>query len=250
MKARVIVIEDHPMFRERLVHLIEKEPDMEVCGEADNVADGVALIREMKPQVVVLDITLRGSNGLELLKDLRAQRLEVPVLVLSMHEESLYAERALRAGARGYITKYEASSRVLAALREVLRGEIYLEPQTMARIVKRAVGGKHDEQLNPIARLSDRELEVFDLVGRGRTTREIGARLRVGLTTVDTYRARIKEKLRLENAARLLAEASRWVQSREQARLYWISLQKKTGRCRAVRALLLLCRDRVSRSLS
>ena len=203
------------MFREQLVHLIEKEPDMEVCGEADNVPDGVALIRATNPQVVILDITLKSSNGLELLKDLRANGIDVPVLVLSMHEESLYAERALRAGARGYITKSEASSRVLAALREVLGGEVYLDVKTMARIVQRAVVAKKDEPLNPIAQLSDRELEVFDLLGRGRTTREIGARLRVGLTTVDTYRARIKEKLRLENGARLFAEASRWVQSRE-----------------------------------
>jgi DNA-binding NarL/FixJ family response regulator len=216
MKTHVVVIEDHPMFRERLVHLIETEPDMEVCGEADNVSEGVALIREKRPQVVILDITLKGSNGLELLKDLRASGIEVPVLVLSMHEETLYAERALRAGARGYITKSEASSRVLAALREVLRGEVYLDAKTTARIVRRAVSAKKEEPLNPIAQLSDRELEVFDLLGRGRTTREIGARLRVGLTTVDTYRARIKEKLQLENGARLFAEASRWVQSREQ----------------------------------
>jgi DNA-binding NarL/FixJ family response regulator len=215
MKTRVVVVEDHPMFREQLVHLIEKEPDMEVCGEADNVPEGVTLIREKKPHVVILDITLKNSNGLELLKDLRANGIDVPVLVLSMHEESLYAERALRAGARGYITKSEASSRVLAALREVLHGELYLDAKTMARIVRRAVAAKKEEPLNPIALLSDRELEVFDLLGRGRTTREIGARLRVGLTTVDTYRARIKEKLRLENGARLFAEASRWVQSRE-----------------------------------
>lgn len=214
MKTRVVVIEDHPIFREQLEHLIEKEPDMEVCGEADNVPEGFALIRDKKPHVVILDITLKGSNGLELLKDLRANEIEVPVLVLSMHEESLYAERALRAGARGYITKSEASSRVLAALREVLGGGIYLDTKTMTRIVQRAVSAKK-EPLNPIAQLSDRELEVFDLLGRGRTTREIGARLRVGLTTVDTYRARIKEKLRLENGARLFAEASRWVQSRE-----------------------------------
>jgi DNA-binding NarL/FixJ family response regulator len=214
MKTRVVVIEDHPIFREQLVHLIEKEPDMEACGEADNVPEGFALIRDKKPHVVILDITLKGSNGLELLKDLRAKAIEVPVLVLSMHEESLYAERALRAGARGYITKSESSSRVLAALREVLGGEIYLDAKTMARIVQRAVSAKK-EPLNPIAQLSDRELEVFDLLGRGRTTREIGARLRIGLTTVDTYRARIKEKLRLENGARLFAEASRWVQSRE-----------------------------------
>lgn len=215
MKSRIVVIEDHPMFRERLVALIEKEPDLEVCGEADNVSGGLGLILEKKPQAVLLDITLRNSNGLELLKDLRAHGVQVPVLVLSMHEESLYAERALRAGARGYVTKYEASSHVLLALREVLRGEIYLDRRAMAQIVKRVIDAKGNEKLNPVAHLSDRELEVFDLIGRGQTTREIGARLRVGVTTVDTYRARIKGKLQLENAARLFAEASRWVQSRQ-----------------------------------
>lgn len=215
MKSRIVVIEDHPMFRERLVALIEKEPDLEVCGEADNVSGGLGLILEKKPQAVLLDITLRNSNGLELLKDLRAHGVQVPVLVLSMHEESLYAERALRAGARGYVTKYEASSHVLLALREVLRGEIYLDRRAMAQIVKRVIDAKGNEKLNPVAHLSDRELEVFDLIGRGQTTREIGARLRVGVTTVDTYRARLKGKLQLENAARLFAEASRWVQSRQ-----------------------------------
>lgn len=215
MKSRIVVIEDHPMFRERLVALIEKEPDLEVCGEADNVSGGLGLILEKKPQAVLLDITLRNSNGLELLKDLRAHGIQVPVLVLSMHEESLYAERALRAGARGYVTKYEASSHVLLALREVLRGEIYLDRRAMAQIVKRVIDAKGNEKLNPVAHLSDRELEVFDLIGRGQTTREIGARLRVGVTTVDTYRARLKGKLQLENAARLFAEASRWVQSRQ-----------------------------------
>ena len=145
---------------------------------------------------------------------MRAQEINVPVLVLSMHEESLYAERVIRAGAKGYITKHEASAKVMIAIRQVLRGEIYLEAQMMSKLVHKMVAGVPADPAKPIARLTDRELEVFELIGLGRTTREIGAQLHVGLTTVDTYRARIKEKLQLENASRLHLEASRWVQER------------------------------------
>ena len=128
-KSTVVIVEDHPMFREQIAHLVGKQADMVVCGEADNIQDGLALIKEKKPTVAIVDISLRGSSGLELLKDLRALEIELPILVLSMHEESLYAERALRAGARGYITKHEASEKVMFAIREVLRGEIYLNPR-------------------------------------------------------------------------------------------------------------------------
>jgi DNA-binding NarL/FixJ family response regulator len=203
------------MFRERLAHLIDKEEDMIVCGEADNALDGLALIQSAKPSLAIVDITLRGSGGLDLLKDIRAHEIELPVLVLSMHDESLYAERALRAGAKGYITKHEASAKVMTAIRCVLRGEIYLDQRIMARILRRIVGGGEATVARPIDRLTDRELAVFELIGEGRTTREIGGRLHVGLTTVDTYRARIKEKLNLENAAQLHTEASRWIQERE-----------------------------------
>ena len=203
------------MFREQLSHLISREADMVVCGEADNVRDGLALILQMQPQLAIVDLTLKGASGLELLKDLRAQGLNVPTLVLSMHDESLYAERALRAGARGYITKHEASTKVMIAIRQVLAGEIYLEPRFMSRIVNKMVTASANAAAQPIDRLTDRELEVFELIGRGQTTRQIGTHLGVGLTTVDTYRARIKEKLRLENAARLQTEAARWVQERE-----------------------------------
>ena len=214
-KARIVIVEDHPMFREQLAHLISREADMIVCGEADNIRDGLALITQLRPQLAIVDLTLKGASGLELLKDLRAQGLAVPTLVLSMHEESLYAERALRAGARGYITKHEASAKVMIAIRQVLAGEIYLEPRFMSRIVNKMVTANANAAVQPIDRLTDRELEVFELIGRGQTTRQIGTRLGVGLTTVDTYRARIKEKLRLENAARLQTEAARWVQERE-----------------------------------
>jgi DNA-binding NarL/FixJ family response regulator len=210
----VVIVEDHLMFREQLVRLINKAEHMRVCGEADNIRDGFALITQARPSIAIVDITLTGSSGLELLKDLRAHGVAVPALVLSMHDESLYAERALRAGARGYVTKDETSAKVMKAIREVLKGEIYLNPRFMSRMISGMINGR-DNGAGPIDRLADRELEVFDLVGRGLTTREIAAQLSLGITTVDTYRARIKEKLNLENVARLRVEASRWVQLRE-----------------------------------
>jgi DNA-binding NarL/FixJ family response regulator len=213
-KITVVIVEDHPLFRERLGQLINKAADMKVCGEADNIRDGFALIKDLEPRIAIVDISLRGSSGLELLKDLRAHGITVPVLVLSMHDESLYAERSLRAGARGYITKNEVSSKVMTAIRRVLKGEIYLNPQFMSRIMSRVMDGR-GTSAQPIDRLADRELEVFELIGHGLTTREISAQLGLGATTVDTYRSRIKEKLSLENAARLRFEAGRWVQQHE-----------------------------------
>ena len=202
------------MFREQLAHLIDKAADMEVCGQAGNIRDGFALIEQTQPSIAIIDITLKGSSGLELLKDLRAHGIAVPVLVLSMHDESLYAERSLRAGARGYVTKYEASADVMKAIRQVVKGEIYLKPRFMSRIIDKITTGRN-ASAHPLDRLADRELEVFDLIGRGLTIREIAARLNLGVTTVDTYTTRIREKLNLENSARLRFEASRWVQRGE-----------------------------------
>ena len=201
------------MFREQIGRLIDKAGDMKVCGGADNIRDGFALIKQLRPAIAIVDITLKGSSGLELLKDLRAHGIGVPVLVLSMHDESLYAERALRAGAKGYITKHQASADVLVAIRQVVNGEVYLNPRFMSRMVNKMVSGA-DASEQSIERLADRELEVFDLIGRGLTSREISARLGLGITTVDTYRSRIKEKLHLANSARLRLEAARWVLER------------------------------------
>ena len=201
-KISVLIIEDHRMFREQLAHLINKADDMEICGQADNIRDGLALIKKTQPSIAIIDITLRGSSGLELLKDLRAHGIALPTLVLSMHDESLYAERALRAGAKGYVTKHEASAAVLKAIRQILKGEIYLNPRFMSRMISKMTAGG-DVASEPIDRLADRELEVFDLIGRGLTTREIAAQLGLGITTVDTYKTRIREKLNLENSARL-----------------------------------------------
>ena len=204
------------MFREQLTHLINKADDMNVCGQTDNIRDGLALITQTQPSIAIIDITLRGSSGLELLKDLRSHGIDLPTLILSMHDESVYAERALRAGAKGYVTKNEASTAVLKAIRQILKGEIYLNPRFMSRMVSRITGGR-DIAIEPIQRLADRELEVFDLIGRGLTTREIASQLNLGVTTVDTYKTRIREKLNLENSARLRFEATRWVQLREQS---------------------------------
>jgi DNA-binding NarL/FixJ family response regulator len=209
-KSRVMIVEDHPMFRERLADLINLEPDMEVCAEADNIRDGFELARKSEADVGVVDITLKGSSGLELVKNLAAAKVNLPVLVLSMHEESLYAERALRAGARGYITKHEASANIMIALRQVLRGEIFLSASASTKILSNFSRSRQSAAPG-VERLTDRELEVFQLIGRGHATREIGIRLSLGSATIETYRARIKEKLGLENALQLQQEATRWL---------------------------------------
>jgi DNA-binding NarL/FixJ family response regulator len=212
-KARVLIVEDHPMFRERLAELINKEPDMRVCGTVDNIRDALLLVKSIDAQIAIVDISLKGASGLELIKDLTAQEIALPVLVLSMHDESLYAERALRAGAKGYICKQEPSDRIMAAIRQVLQGETYLSPKIVTKIVGTLSTGPGEA--SGLARLTDRELEVFELIGRGQTTREIGAQLHLGASTVETYRARIKTKLNLENASQLSHEAIRWVQAEQ-----------------------------------
>ena len=214
-KFQVMLVEDHPMFREQLAQLINKEPGMTVCGEADNVHDAFQLIESNQPDIAIVDLSLKGSSGLELIKNLKAKENDVPVLVLSMHNEALYAERVLKAGARGYITKKEASKEVMTAICAVLRGEIYLPAKIASRILESVAIGRKGE--NGVAQLTDRELEVFELIGHGRTTREISNCLHLGVSTVDTYRARIKTKLQLENSSQLAHEAIRWVSEGQKA---------------------------------
>ena len=208
-KIDVLLVEDHAIFREQLAELINRQPDMAVCGQTDNAGQALQLIQAAEPDLVVVDITLVGRSGLELLKDLKAQGATVPALVLSMHDELLYAERVLKAGARGYITKNETSNEVLSAIRTVAGGEIYLGTRMATRALETLSTGPRPAA--GLGQLTDRELEVFQLIGQGRGTREICSRLGLGASTVDTYRARIKEKLRLENGSQLTHEAIRWV---------------------------------------
>lgn len=199
------------MFREHLGGLINRELGMSVCGEADNIRDAMRLIHETQPDIAIVDITLRGSSGLELLKDIRSQSLDLNVLVLSMHDEDLYAERALRAGARGYVTKNEASTEVVKAIRCVMNNEVYASKKMTAKLLNRMTQKSIPVEIAAIDTLADRELEVFQLLGRGRNTREIAETLNLGESTVETYRARIKEKLNLRSAAELYLRAGEWV---------------------------------------
>src|SRR5712692_8331497 len=214
-RFRVVLVEDHPMFREQLAHLINKEPDMRICGEADNIRDALELLQSASADIVIVDLTLKGPSGLELLKDLKVRQISVPVLVLSMHDELLYAERVLRAGARGYITKHETSKEVMTAIRKVLNGHVYLGSETASRVLENFSARPKTEK--GVSLLTDRELEIFELIGRGRTTREISGCLHLGMSTVDTYRTRIKAKLHLENASQLAHEAIRWVSAGQKA---------------------------------
>jgi DNA-binding NarL/FixJ family response regulator len=210
-KCKVLLVEDHPMFRERMALLINKDLGMTVCGEADNIVAAMGIIRESQPDIAIVDISLRGSSGLELIKDIRAQGLSLPVLVLSMHAEELYAERALRAGAKGYIMKSEASSEVLEAIRTVQRGEVYVSRPMVGKILTRLTSITQKSEASGVAALADRELEVFQLIGQGRNTREIAKSLNLGESTIETYRARIREKLGLRNTAELAQRAAQWV---------------------------------------
>jgi len=209
--CKVLLVEDHPMFREHLGQLINRDLGMSICGEVDNIRDAMRLILETKPDIAIVDITLHGSSGLELLKDIKAQGLDLNVLVLSMHDEELYAERALRAGAKGYITKNEASSEVVEAIRCVMNGDVYASRQMTAKLLERMTQKRGGSELAGMETLADRELEVFQMLGRGKSTREIAQTLNLGESTVETYRARIKEKLQLRSAAELYLRAGQWV---------------------------------------
>ena len=218
-KLRVVVVDDHPLFRDRLTQIINHELDMTICGEAEDVQGALATIERTTPDLAIIDITLNGNSGLELIKSIRALGLKIPLLVLSMHDESLYAERSLRAGANGYLTKRQPAAEVVAAVRRVLAGEVYLSETMTAGFLRTIASGggpgTAKEHTQPIDRLTDRELEVLELIGLGRTTREIATTLQLGVATVDTYRARIKEKMSFRNAVELQHFAIRWVRERE-----------------------------------
>ncbi len=214
-KERVLVVDDHPLFRDRLSQIINHELDMEVCGEAEDVRQALEILQHAQPDLVIVDISLPGTGGLELIKQSRALGVKTPILVLSMHDETLYAERAFRAGANGYITKRQPASEIVTAIRRVIAGEVYLSAEMTAGVLSNLPHGGLKNVPRPIDRLTDRELEVLELIGRGRTTREIAATLNLGVATIDTYRARIKEKMNFRNAVELQHFAVRWYKERE-----------------------------------
>jgi len=211
-KRRIFIVDDHPIVRQGLTQLIDNEPDMVVSGQGEDAYQSLRAIRQNKPALVLVDVSLKDSDGIELLKELRSQDPELPVLVLSMHDESLYAERALRAGARGYIMKQEAPQVLLQAIRKVLTGQVYLSETMGANLLQRMVGGRKPGKGNaelPMDRLTDRELEVFRMIGAGRSVKDIADKLFISGKTVEAHREHIKEKLGVKSSAELLRFAIR-----------------------------------------
>lgn len=207
--TRIVIVDDHPMVRERLADVINRESDLRVCGEAEDRAGALEVIAREKPGLAIVDLTLKRSNGLDLIKDLHVMHPNLLILVLSMQDESLYAERVVRAGAHGYITKYEATGKILVAIRQVLSGKMFLSAEVSDDILSRMLG-KPKPSLRSIDVLSDRELQVFELVGQGYGTRQIAEILGLDGKTVETYRSRIKEKLEIKDASELLRRAIAW----------------------------------------
>ncbi len=209
-KKAVLVVDDHPLMRQGLALLINQQQDMRVCGEAEEAHAAMIAISQLRPDIVILDISLNGPDGLDLLKNLRVTDPDLPVLILSMHDEAIYAERALRARANGYIMKQEATEKVLIAVRRILNGEVYLSDRMSNKMLQQYIGGTPSMIQSRIASLSDRELEVFRLIGEGRATREIAEELHLSVKTVETYQAHIKEKLALRSGRELIQHAIQW----------------------------------------
>ncbi|TAL39797.1 MAG: response regulator transcription factor [Spirochaetes bacterium] len=208
--SKILIVDDHPIFRKGLSQLLGEEKDLVVCGEAEDAFEAERLIAKLKPDLVIVDITLRDTSGLELLRHVRERYEDLPVLVLSMHDESIYAERVLRAGARGYIMKQEMSGSVVQAVRQVLAGKIFASQAVVERMLGRLASPAQGGGDDPVAALSDRELEVFRLVGRGCARRQIASKLNVSVKTVGTYRDKIREKLGIGNSAELVRRAIDW----------------------------------------
>ncbi len=209
-KKRVFVVDDHPIVRQGLSLLINQEADLFVCGEAEEMHSALQAIASSNPDILIVDISLNGPDGLELLKNARITSPRLPVLILSMHDESIYAERALRAGANGYIMKQEATDKVLVAVRRILSGEIYVSDRIANHMLRHYVRGSHPAERSSVSELTDRELEVFRLIGEGHGTRQIAETLHLSVKTVESYQAHIKEKLSLRSARELVQHAVQW----------------------------------------
>ena len=212
-KRRIFIVDDHPMMRQGLAQLIGVEPDLVVCGEAETAERALDSIGALKPDLVLADISLPGKNGLELIKDFQAMQPGLAVLVISMHDESLYAERVLRAGGRGYIMKQEGGKKLMQAIRQVLEGKIYVSEKMSADILEMFSGRRAGAKNSPVEKLTDREFEVFQFIAQGKGTRDIAEKLHLSVKTVEVHRANIKAKLKLQSASELIHYAVRWSES-------------------------------------
>ena len=210
-KKRILIVDDHAIVREGLAEVINHEPDMEVCGQTGNAFEALAMAASTKADLAVVDITIGGKNGLELIKDFQVQQPDLAILVLSAHDENLYAERVLRAGGRGYVMKAEGGERFIAALRQVLTGEISVSPKVAAKVVNLFSGRPVD--ISPVERLTDRELQIFQLIGAGQDNNRVADHLHISPKTVEAHRAHIKEKLQIASSAELISFAARWIES-------------------------------------
>jgi|SRR2546430_227377 len=211
---RIVIVDDHPLFRKGLEQLIHSDSAFAVCGEANNASEAMEVIRKLHPDLAIVDLSLPGANGIELIKNIRAEFPKLPILVLSMHDESLYALRALRAGAEGYVMKHEAMANVIQAIHEVFNGRPYLSPAMAAQVITKFAHRGSQSEADAVERLSDRELEILELIGKGKEVRQIAKRLHLSPKTVETHRAHIKEKLNLQNARQVARFAVQWVGTR------------------------------------
>jgi len=210
---KIVVVDDHPIIRQGLENLINHEDDLLVCAQAENAYEAMKAIKKTSPDLIIVDISLEGESGLELIKTIKSQHINLSILVLSMHDESLYAERVLRAGANGYIMKQKGTEKLIIAIRKILSGQEYISDDIMMRMIHKFVGQRPEVNNHSTESLSDRELEVFLLIGQGFGTRKIASQLFLSVKTIETYRAHIKEKLNLADSSELLRYAIQWVNS-------------------------------------
>jgi DNA-binding NarL/FixJ family response regulator len=211
---RIVIVDDHPLFRKGLQEMIHSDGSFAVCGEAANAAEAMDVIRKLHPDMAIVDLSLPGTNGIELIKNIRAEFQKLPILVLSMHEESLYALRALRAGAEGYVMKHEAMANVIQAIHEVFSGRPYLSPAMAAQVITKFAHHDAEGETDAVERLSDRELEILELIGKGKEVRQIAKLLHLSPKTVETHRAHIKDKLDLKNSREVARFALQWLSAR------------------------------------
>lgn len=214
-RHRILIVDDHPMTRYGIAQLLKQEPDLDVCGEAESAQQALLVVKAVRPKLVVADLSMPGKHGLEFIKDLRAMYPDVAVLVLSMHDENLFAERALRAGARGYIMKNEGGAKLVQAVRRVLENKIYVSEALSTSILDHLSGRRSRSEESALGRLTDREFEVFQLLGQGLRTQEIGQRLHLSVKTVDTHRMHIRKKLNIKSAPELIKHAVRFTAAQE-----------------------------------